>query len=256
MKTIPSPPLFVLSAFVFIFPVLYFPAQSLDSKTDAPTLESTIKEKTLPSPPKPKVRPSIALILSDGGARGFAHIPILELLEEEHIPVDMVIGTSAVLTDSSYSPSEQILDGHSTYEMFKQLTIKIPSDISFDNLHIPFSSSGHNGKYTEQPYLTINKLNVVNADPDDLSFIRKRFNKIKGKALTAKGFSSLSRSIYHTGKYRNVLTRIYGIDLSTFGMEIITLISGAVSILLRFGAGTTKNSVQPFFSIDMGNIRF
>ena len=40
-------------------------------------------------------RPSVALVLSGGGARGFAHIPILELIEELDIPVDIVIGTSA-----------------------------------------------------------------------------------------------------------------------------------------------------------------
>ena len=42
-----------------------------------------------------KDRPKVALVLAGGGARGFAHIPVLELLEEEGIPVDMVIGTSA-----------------------------------------------------------------------------------------------------------------------------------------------------------------
>ena len=40
-------------------------------------------------------RPSVALVLSGGGARGFAHIPVLELIEELDIPVDIVIGTSA-----------------------------------------------------------------------------------------------------------------------------------------------------------------
>ncbi|GMO44769.1 MAG: hypothetical protein Pg6C_06550 [Treponemataceae bacterium] len=40
-------------------------------------------------------RPSVALVLSGGGARGFAHIPILELIEELDIPIDMVIGNSA-----------------------------------------------------------------------------------------------------------------------------------------------------------------
>lgn len=40
-------------------------------------------------------RPKVALVLAGGGARGFAHIPVLELLEAEGIPVDMIIGTSA-----------------------------------------------------------------------------------------------------------------------------------------------------------------
>ena len=43
----------------------------------------------------PADRPSVALVLAGGGAKGYAHIPVLELIEELDIPVDMVIGTSA-----------------------------------------------------------------------------------------------------------------------------------------------------------------
>ncbi len=40
-------------------------------------------------------RPSVALVLSGAGARGFAHIPIIELMEELGIPIDFVVGTSS-----------------------------------------------------------------------------------------------------------------------------------------------------------------
>lgn len=36
----------------------------------------------------------IALVLSGGGARGIAHIGVLEVFEREKIPIDMIIGTS------------------------------------------------------------------------------------------------------------------------------------------------------------------
>lgn len=39
-------------------------------------------------------RPRIGLVLSGGGARGAAHVGVLEVLEEAHIPVDFVVGTS------------------------------------------------------------------------------------------------------------------------------------------------------------------
>ena len=42
----------------------------------------------------PAARPRIALVLSGGGARGFAHIGVLRTLHEMRIPVDMVVGTS------------------------------------------------------------------------------------------------------------------------------------------------------------------
>jgi hypothetical protein len=40
------------------------------------------------------LRPKVAVILSGGGAKGFAHIGVLKVLEEEGIPVDIIVGTS------------------------------------------------------------------------------------------------------------------------------------------------------------------
>jgi NTE family protein len=42
------------------------------------------------SPPRPRT----ALVLSGGGARGAAHIGVLSALEELHVPVDVIVGTS------------------------------------------------------------------------------------------------------------------------------------------------------------------
>ncbi len=42
----------------------------------------------------PKDRPKIALVLGGGGARGLAHIGVLKVLEEEKVPIDIVVGTS------------------------------------------------------------------------------------------------------------------------------------------------------------------
>ncbi|MDX2368940.1 MAG: patatin-like phospholipase family protein [Colwellia sp.] len=39
-------------------------------------------------------RPKIGLVLSGGGAKGAAHIGVLKVLEQHHIPIDYVVGTS------------------------------------------------------------------------------------------------------------------------------------------------------------------
>ena len=39
-------------------------------------------------------RPTIALVLSGGGAKGAAHVGVLKVLEKYQVPVDIVIGTS------------------------------------------------------------------------------------------------------------------------------------------------------------------
>ncbi len=51
---------------------------------------------TLPPPPAPEPHPvKIALVLGGGGARGFAHVGVIRVLEQEKIGVDMVVGASA-----------------------------------------------------------------------------------------------------------------------------------------------------------------
>jgi NTE family protein len=41
-----------------------------------------------------ETRPKVAVVLSGGGAKGFAHIGALKVLEQEGIPVDIIVGTS------------------------------------------------------------------------------------------------------------------------------------------------------------------
>jgi NTE family protein len=38
--------------------------------------------------------PCVALVLGGGGARGFAHVGVLQVFQEEQIPIDLVVGTS------------------------------------------------------------------------------------------------------------------------------------------------------------------
>ena len=42
----------------------------------------------------PAARPKVGLVLGGGGARGAAHIGVLEVLERLRVPVDCVAGTS------------------------------------------------------------------------------------------------------------------------------------------------------------------
>ena len=51
---------------------------------------AVIPAVTAAAPAKPK----IGLVLSGGGARGLAHVGVLKVLEQERIPVDLVVGTS------------------------------------------------------------------------------------------------------------------------------------------------------------------
>lgn len=55
--------------------------------------------------------PKVALVLSGGGARGIAHIALLEAIEEEGIPIDLIVGTSigsmiGAMYSVGYTPDE------------------------------------------------------------------------------------------------------------------------------------------------------
>jgi NTE family protein len=59
----------------------------------------------------PAARPRIALVLSGGGARGFAHIGVLRALRAQRIPVDMVVGTSmGSVVGGAYAAGASIAD--------------------------------------------------------------------------------------------------------------------------------------------------
>lgn len=141
--------------------------------------------------------PTIALVLSGGGARGLAHIAVIEALEEYGIPIDIVVGTSmgalvgsfyaagyspqellevasqpsflTLIMDTSFSAepsiikafepphnnvfslgfsktgvgsSPSMLGDQMIMEMLSSAFSKLPDDIDFDDLEIPFRAIG------------------------------------------------------------------------------------------------------------------
>ncbi|MBD3391945.1 MAG: patatin-like phospholipase family protein [Chitinivibrionales bacterium] len=56
--------------------------------------KETAKEPVKPVVEVEPVKPTVALVLGGGAARGFAHVGVLRVLAQEKIPIDMIIGTS------------------------------------------------------------------------------------------------------------------------------------------------------------------
>ncbi|AOI87881.1 patatin-like phospholipase family protein [Burkholderia pseudomultivorans] len=75
----------------------------------------------------PAGRPSIGLVLSGGGARGYAHLGVLKVLEENRIPVDCVAGTSMGAVVGGLYASGMAAD-----EMQQRLSEVNLADIAFD----------------------------------------------------------------------------------------------------------------------------
>lgn len=74
----------ITTAFIALVSLFYWPTALGNSVTTTiATSHSSVK-----------THPKICVVLSGGGARGFAHIGVLKYLEENHIPVNCIAGTS------------------------------------------------------------------------------------------------------------------------------------------------------------------
>ena len=83
-----------------------------------------------------EVLPKIGLALGGVGARGFAEIGVLRVLEQEKIPIDVVVGTSVgSLIGAIYADSGSVLDA-------EFIAISITEEDIFDFRAFSFFSGG------------------------------------------------------------------------------------------------------------------
>ncbi len=75
---------------------LMLPMMAMSAAVLSACANNTAKETTTPTPTPTaqESRPVVALVLGGGGARGFAHIGVIESLEAHGIRPDLVVGTS------------------------------------------------------------------------------------------------------------------------------------------------------------------
>ena len=132
-----------------------------------------------------KDRPSVALVLSGGGAKGIAHIPIIEALERYGIPIDKVFGTSmgaliGGLYAAGLSPGEmrEIVVGNDLTQLFTVFDSEGYTEVldAFDfnsnnvlSLSLGQGIGGINGFIDD--YLVLNFFNkFIGNVPDELNF--------------------------------------------------------------------------------------
>ena len=171
--------------------------------------------------PVPKKRQTVGLVLSGGGARGFAHIGVLKVLEANHIPVDYIAGTSmggliGALYAMGKTPAEmEDLTAGLNWQKLLQAAATV-EDLSFrrkqDRLNIPTAlvlkgkgvdlklpnalNSGH------EIGLLIRRLTLRYASVTEFKDLPIPFNTVgtdmlNGESVTLKS-GSLSRSLRAT----------------------------------------------------------
>lgn len=99
------------------------------------------------------VRPRVGLVLGGGGARGAAHIGVLEVLEKLRVPVDCVAGTSmGGLVAGAFAA------GLSPTEMRRELARADWKDMFFDSP--PYSDVSYRNKVISQRFLPASETGV------------------------------------------------------------------------------------------------
>ncbi len=80
----------ILTALILVVGAATVSARGIDPKADSAAVELMRQRMAKIR----RARPTVALVLSGGGAKGAAHIGVIRYIEELGIPVDMVLGTS------------------------------------------------------------------------------------------------------------------------------------------------------------------
>ena len=86
-----------------------------------------------PSPPT-AARPTVGLVLSGGGARGYAHLGVLRVFEQNRIPVDLIAGTSMGAVVGGLYATGQTAD-----RIIERMQGVNLANVAFDRSDRPFS---------------------------------------------------------------------------------------------------------------------
>lgn len=125
---------------------------------------------------------SVGLVLSGGGAKGIAHIGVIQALEEHDIPIDYIAGTSmgsivGGLYAAGYTPREMLqlilsksFNDWSTGQIDQNLTyyfIKRPETPAFAHIHVPLGKRDS----TEQAANGIMPSSLISPLPMNFAFM-------------------------------------------------------------------------------------
>ena len=118
-------------------------ADSVDPDADAAVIRQ-MRER-MEQVHRTQKRPTVALVLSGGGAKGAAHVGAMKFIEEQKIPVDMVLGTSigglvGGLYALGYSPDD-------LQHLFRTQDWGVTLTDRIDNRYLPYANRIYKEKF-------------------------------------------------------------------------------------------------------------
>ena len=109
--------LFKQAAAVLLCLLSAWPAFAIERETDDVILRHFLWDKFTALPKNE--RPKIGVALSAGGVRGFAHVGVLEALNNAQVPVDMISGTYGFggrVSLCGRTPDRKTMDNRRAYD--------------------------------------------------------------------------------------------------------------------------------------------
>lgn len=197
-------------------------------------------------------RPTVALVLSGGGARGSAHVGVLKFLEEMEIPVDMICGTSmGGLIGGLYSI------GYSAGQLDSLLKVQDWSLLLSDNIsekYKPYKEKVYRSKYV----LTI-PFHYESADDNPRHIKDLDIGVDAGDISTQSGLNTLASSLpsgyvvgFNINNLFSSLTVGYqdSLAFSSLPIPYFAVATDMVSCKARnWGSGSIRNAMRSTMSI-------
>lgn len=207
-------------------------------------------------------RPTVALVLSGGGAKGSAHVGVLKVLEELEIPVDMICGTSmGGLVGGLYSmgyPAAKLDSLLRAQDWDVTLTDKVSPD------YIPYAFKDYQSKYLFSIPFHYEKPAKSRRQQDKVVHYRSRRRDLNLNAdavdiNTQAGVNTLASSLpsgyvygFNVNNLISSLTVGYQDDISFTDLPIpyFAVAADIVSCKAKnWGSGSVKNAIRSTMSI-------
>lgn len=208
-------------------------------------------------------RPTVALVLSGGGAKGSSHVGVLKVLEDMEIPVDMICGTSmGGLIGGLYSmgyPAEKLDSLLRVQDWGITLTDKV------DPSYISFATKDYKSRYLLAVPFHYEKQKVAakTSKSDEVKYRKRRkdlnLDADAGDLSTQAGVSNFASSLpsgyvygFNVNNLISSLTVGYQDDMSFTDLPIPFFAVSADMVSCKaknWGSGSVKNAMRSTMSI-------
>lgn len=194
--------------------------------------------------------PKIALVLGGGAARGFAHVGVIRVLEQEKIPIDMIIGTSVgSLIGSIYA------DTRSSFDL-EVIAFKLEKDDIFD--FSVFSSSTGPVKGERLEKFVESKVKKQNIEELSVPFVAVATNLVNGeRVILDKGpvgravrASSSIPGVFTPVSYQNMVLVDGGV-VDNVAVDVARLKGADIIIAVNIGKNVVNKDITNIVDITL-----